>query len=300
MDIQWTDGLVPVKADETCESLIPGGAAILQKRDGFRFGTDAVALARFAVSHLRVRNGRRLTERAVDLGTGTGIIPLLLALDTEIPRIHAVEIQPDMADMARRSVAGNRLEERITVLEADLRQADVLLGRGCHDLVLCNPPYQPLGAAIHSEGKAERASRHEIHCTLADVVLQAARLLRNDGAFCVVHRPERLSELFCLMSAAGIEPKQLQMLHRSAHAPPSLVFVRGVRCGRRGLQILPPLIGPGGGAPQERENRQVGEEQSEREGHKDCMALPGERADRKGATWQDASTCRSTRRRHEA
>lgn len=246
MSIQWTDGLVPVQADETREYLIPDGAAILQKRDGFRFGTDAVALARFAATHLRVRNGRRLTERAVDLGTGTGIIPLLLALDTEIPQIRAIEIQSDMADMARRSVAGNRLEERITVIEADLRQADSLLGRGCHDLVLCNPPYQPMGAAIHNEGKTVRDSRHEIHCTLADVVGQAARLLRNDGAFCVVHRPERLAELFCLMSQSGIEPKQLQMLHRSSQAAPSLVFVRGIRCGRKGLTVLPPLIGSGG------------------------------------------------------
>lgn len=243
--IQWTDGLVPLEADETLEFLEPGGAAILQKRDGFRFGTDAVVLARFAMAHLRVRNGRRATEHAVDLGTGTGILPLLLAMGTKIPHIGAIEIQPGMADMARRSVAGNSLGDRITVLEADLRQADVMLGRSSQDLVLCNPPYQPAGAAIGNEGASVRAARHEIHCTLADVVEQAARLLRNDGAFCVVHRPERMAELFCLMSACGMEPKQLQMLHRSAQSPPSLIFVRGIRCGRKGLQVLPPLIGPG-------------------------------------------------------
>ena len=243
--IQWTDNLVPQQEDETLEFLEPGGAAILQKREGFRFGTDAVALARFAVAHLRIRNGRRATGHAVDLGTGTGILPLLLAQMTGIPQIRAIEIQPHMADMARRSVKGNGLENRITVLEADLRQADVLLGRGSQDLVLCNPPYQPAGAAIHNEGTSVRDARHEIHCTLADVVGQAARLLRNDGAFCIVHRPERLAELFCLMSANGIEPKQLQMLHRSAQAPPSLVFVRGIRCGRKGLQVLPPLFSPG-------------------------------------------------------
>jgi tRNA1Val (adenine37-N6)-methyltransferase len=242
MAISWTEGLVRTGEDETLEQLSPGGAAILQKKLGFRFGTDAVALASFASEHLRHSNGRRGTESMIDLGTGTGIIALLMALLTQIPHIRALEIQADMADMALRTVAGNRLENRITVLCADLRQADRILGRGCHDLVLCNPPYQPVGAALQNDLDSMSAARHEIHCTLSDVVGMAALLLRPAGAFCMVHRPERLPELFEVMKRSGMEPKQLQMVHRSAEKPPSLVLLRGLKGGRPGLHVLAPRL----------------------------------------------------------
>ncbi len=240
MDISWTDGLVRTGEDETLEMLAPGRAAILQKKQGFRFGTDAVALASFAAAHLRRSNGRRGVESMSDLGTGTGIIALLMALYTEIPQIHAFEIQAEMADMAIRTMTGNRLENRISVHRADLRQADRLLGRGSQDLVVCNPPYQPVGTALRNSLDALAAARHEIHCTLAEAVSQAALLLRPSGAFCIVHRPERLPELFAVMKQYGIEPKQLQMVHRSETVPPSLVLLRGLRGGKPGLHVLAP------------------------------------------------------------
>lgn len=240
MDISWTDGLSLMREDETLEMLTPGGAAILQKKQGFRFGTDAVALASFATAHLRRSNGRRGVENMADLGTGTGIIALLMALHTEIPHIYAFEIQMEMADMAIRTVAGNQLEKRISVCRADLRQADKLLGRGSQDLVVCNPPYQPVGAALRNSLDTLASARHEIHCTLADAVSQAALLLRPSGAFCMVHRPERLPELFAVMKQYGIEPKQMQMVHRSESMPPSLVLLRGLRGGKPGLHVLAP------------------------------------------------------------
>lgn len=240
MDFSWTDGLVRMGDDETFEVLTPGGAGILQKKQGFRFGTDALVLASFTILHLRRSNRRKRVENVVDLGTGTGIIALLLALKTDISRICALEIQMDMADMAIRSVAGNRLEERISVSCSDLRFADKLLGRGNQDLVVCNPPYQPVGAALQNTLLAMASARHEIHCTLEDVVSQAALLLRPSGAFCMVHRPERLPELFEVMKRYGIEPKQLQMVHRSETASPSLVLVRGLRGGKPGLHVLAP------------------------------------------------------------
>ncbi len=240
MAISWTEGLVRTGEDETLELLTPGGAAILQKKQGFRFGTDAVVLASFASAHLRYGNGRRGTQSMVDLGTGTGIIALLMAMQTNIPRILALEIQTDMVDMAIRTVEGNRLENRISIYCADLRQADKLLGRGSHDLVVCNPPYQPVGTSLRNDLESMAASRHEIHCTLADAVGMAALLLRPAGAFCMVHRPERLPELFEVMKRNGMEPKQLQMVQRSDAKPPSLVLVRGLKGGKPGLHILAP------------------------------------------------------------
>lgn len=242
----WQAEASPTRPDETLEILNEAGAAILQKKDGFRFGTDAVALVDFARAHIRFSKGRKGVEQMADLGTGTGIIALLMALDTEIPTVHAIELQPDMADMAARSVAGNGLEGRIRVQCADLRQSDKLLGCGSQDLVLSNPPYQPAGAALHNQLDAVAMARHEIHCTLEDVILQASRLLRFGGAFCLVHRPERLTEIFVCMRRHGLEPKQLQMVHRSFSAPPSLVLVRGLRGGKPGLHVLAPRMASDG------------------------------------------------------
>jgi len=242
MQKRWQEDLAAVKPGETVEVLHDDGAAILQKKDGFRFGTDAVVLAAFAQDHIRYGNGRRGVERMADLGTGTGIIALLMALHTVIPIIHAIELQPDMADMAARSAAGNLLADRLKIHCADLRQADLLLGCGSQDLVVSNPPYQPVGTSLRNNLEPVALARHEIHCTLEDVTNQASRLLRPGGAFCLVHRPERLPEIFGCMRQFGLEPKQLQMVQRSVSAPPSLVLIRGLRGGRPGLQVLAPRM----------------------------------------------------------
>lgn len=242
MSNAWMQDIVSVAADESLEWLTPGGMAVIQKREGFRFGTDALALVRFTLSHLRRGNGRKPVTRALDLGTGSGIMPLLLARDTDIEWVSGIEIQPWMAEMASRSVKGNGLSHRVSIHQGDLREAANLFGRATQDLVISNPPYQPMGAALRSQRQGVDAARHEIHCTLEDVVTQAAALLRPGGAFCLVHKPERLTELMLLSTRVGLEPKQLQFLHQSPGKPPSLMLVRALRGGRRGLHVLPPMV----------------------------------------------------------
>lgn len=239
---RWTKGLVPVHPDETLEWLTPDGMAVIQKKEGFRFGTDALALAGFALSHLRRGNGKKPLASVLDLGTGSGILPLLLARDTLAAQVTGIEIQPEMANMASRSVIGNALSHRVRIVEGDLKSAGSLIGRGSQDLVLSNPPYQPIGAALRSGRAGVDAARHEVFCTLADVVAQASACLRPGGAFCLVHKPERLTELMLLLNREGLEPKQLQFLHPHAGKPPSLMLVRALRGGRRGLHVLPPLL----------------------------------------------------------
>lgn len=241
MTYAWQEGAASVEQEETLEWLSPGGMAVLQKRGGFRFGTDALALARFARTHLRRGNGRSRVSRMADLGTGTGILPILLARDTPIPNLVGLEIQEEVARMAARSVLGNGLSNRVSILHGDLREATRLLGRGTQDLVLANPPYQPIGAALRNHSQTLDASRHEVFCTLRDVVVQASGLLRPGGAFCLIHKPERLTELMLLLTEAGLEPKQLQFIHPGCGRPPSLMLVRALRHGRRGLHVLPPL-----------------------------------------------------------
>lgn len=221
-------------AGERLDDLQRGGLRILQKTGGFRFGTDAVLLADFA--------GVRGRDRVVDLGTGTGILPLLLAARAPSASFAAIEIQPEMADMAARSVALNGLAGRIDVLEADLREAPALLGYGRADLVVCNPPYGRQGATLTNPDPSRAVARHEIGCTLADVMESAARLLRNGGRLAMVFPAPRLLELLDAQRGARIEPKRVRLVHQSVNDPPKLALVEGVKQARPALHWLPPLI----------------------------------------------------------
>jgi len=219
---------------ERLDDLQRGGLRILQKVHGFRFGTDAVLLAHFA--------GVRPGDRVVDLGTGTGILPLLMSARRPDAAFTAVELQPDMAEMAARSVALNRLEERIAVREADLRDAPSLLGCGRTDLVVCNPPYSPLGAALPNCDAARALARHEVGCTLAQVIESASALLRNGGRLAMVFPAQRLLELLDAQRAARVEPKRVRLVHQRVEDSPKLALVEGVKLARPALHWMPPLI----------------------------------------------------------
>ena len=224
-------------------SLLPGerlddlqcdGLKLIQRPDAFRFGTDSVLLADFAAPRMR--------ERAVDLGCGTGAIALLMAGHQPTATVAAVELQPDIADMAGRSVALNGLEARVQVHCLDMREAWRTLGAGRYSLAVCNPPYGRNGAALESQRETVRLARHEGDLTPSDVARSAAMLLKNGGRFCAVYPAPRAYELMRAMDDAGIAPKRLRTVHGVAGRAPKFVLLEGVKQGGSGLHWLTPLV----------------------------------------------------------
>ena len=209
-----------------------GGLVIIQKENGFRFGTDAVLLSDFAKD---VR-----ADRIVDLCTGTGIVPILLYAKTGASHIMGIEIQEEIADMAKRSVKLNDIGHRVSIECGDLRRLS--LTPHSYDMVTVNPPYMKCGNAITNDLDTKTISRHEVMCTLEDVISCSAKLLKNKGHLVMVHRPSRLADVISAMRRYNIEPKRLRMVHPQAHKAPSLFLIDGALCGGEELKVLPPLI----------------------------------------------------------
>lgn len=219
---------------ERLDDLQYKGLCIIQNPEHFCFGTDAVLLADFA----RVKRG----DVVVDLGTGSGVILLLLSTRTQAERLTGVEIQSDVADMARRSVTLNALETKVDILCLDLIEAPERLGLGSADCVVCNPPYGKAGTGKHSENDVLRIARHEVCCTLADCVRSASRLAKSGGRVYFVHQSERLFELAAAMQAHHVEPKRIRLIQSSADKAPHLVLVEGIKLGKSGAHFLPTLL----------------------------------------------------------
>lgn len=223
-----------INAGERIDELHRNGYQIIQKTDGFCFGMDAVLLSGFAA----VKDG----ENALDLGTGTGIIPILLEAKTAGRHFSGLEIQHEMADMASRSVALNRLEDRIDIIEGDIREASRIFGRASFDVVTSNPPYMNDSHGLKNPDLPRAIARHEILCTLEDVVRETAALLRFGGRFYMVHRPRRLVDIICLLRQYGLEPKRLKFVHPFADKEANMVLVEAVRGGRTMMKVEKPLI----------------------------------------------------------
>ena len=217
--------------NETLDDL-QNGYSILQRKDGFRFGIDAVLLSDFA----KCKAGR-----VMDMCTGTGVIPILLAAKTEIQRIDAVEIQPEIADMAARSVELNGLGERIHIKCADLRQTPDIYGKCVFDAITVNPPYMRSGCGLKNEDEMKLISRHEIKCTLEDVISVASALLKPRGKLFMVHRPQRLADILCIMRGCGIEPKLMRLVAPGYGKVPNLVLIHGIKGASAELKLLPQL-----------------------------------------------------------
>ena len=211
------------------------GARFLRSPDGFPLGTDSVLLADFARGSGRIR-------AIADLGCGAGVLTVLLLQKFPQASALGVEIQPDAAALSRENLALNALESRAEIRCGDLRERACLTPAGGYDLVVSNPPYFAAGSGYTAPAECRAAARDERFCTLEDVCRAAAYLCRWGGSFAVVHRPERLSELFCAMTAVGLEPKRLRLVCPRAEAAPSLVLAEGRRGGKPGLTILPPLV----------------------------------------------------------
>ena len=223
-----------IREGERLESLQYGELRILQKEQGFHYGTDAVLLADFAAP----RSG----ERMVDLGTGTGVIAILAMSRQENATCQALEIQEDMADMARRSVLLNGMQDRIEVRACDFRSAYRELGNEAFTLAVCNPPYGKAGGTLVSETDARRIARHEDECTLLEVCQAASRLLRCSGRFAVVFPAPRLLELLNTLRDCRLEPKRVRLVHHDVTKAPKLALVEAIKNGGPTLQWMPPLI----------------------------------------------------------
>ncbi|MBQ3124830.1 MAG: tRNA1(Val) (adenine(37)-N6)-methyltransferase [Clostridia bacterium] len=218
--------------NETLDDL-QNGYYIIQKDSGFRFGIDAVLLSDFAKS---------VTGKVMDLCTGTGIIPLLLVAKSNAEHIDAVEIQPEIADMAKRSVEYNSLTEKVNIQCADLKDAPRLFGKSTYDAVTVNPPYMRTGSGLLNETDNKTISRHEIKCNLDDVIRVSSELLKPHGRLFMVHRPSRLAEIFSAMRQYKLEPKIMRLIAPTEGKEVNLVLVCGIKCAKSDLKIMPTLF----------------------------------------------------------
>ncbi len=225
---------VLLKENERIDDLQRNGYCIIQDPDRFCFGMDAVLLSGFAA----VKDGARV----LDLGTGTGIIPILLAAKTGAAHLTGLEIQADSADMAGRSVALNGLEEKIEIVTGDIKEADKLFDAASVDVVTCNPPYMIGRHGLKNPEDAKAIARHEILCTLEDVASQTARLLAPGGKFFLVHRPFRLAEIMVTLKKYKLEPKRMRLVYPFADKEPNMVLLEAVRGGRPRMTVEKPLI----------------------------------------------------------
>ncbi|NLJ40078.1 MAG: tRNA1(Val) (adenine(37)-N6)-methyltransferase [Clostridiales bacterium] len=225
---------VVINDGERIDDLEFKGLKIIQDPDAHCFGMDAVLLSHFAKAHPG--------EGVVDLGTGTGIIPILMSGRSKDTVFYGVEIQPPMADMARRSIELNALEDRIQIIKGDLKKSPDILGHGKYQLVTVNPPYKKLGTGILNPNKAKAVARHEVLCTLEDVLEAASKLLVKGGRFCMVHRPNRLADIMIEMKNHRLEPKRIRFVYPGLMKAPNMLLVEGQMGARPHLTLLPPLI----------------------------------------------------------
>ena len=225
---------VEILEDERVDDLQRNGYHIIQKRNGFCFGMDAVLLAGFA----RVNPG----ERAIDLGTGTGIIPILLEARYEGEHYTGLEIQEEVAEMARRSVRLNGLEDKVDIALGDIKEAGVRFGRAQFDVVTSNPPYMNDAHGLKNPDLPKAIARHEVLCTLDDVVREAAGLLKPGGRFYMVHRPHRLIEIINTLTKYKLEPKRMKLVHSFVDKDANMVLIEAVRGGKSMIKVEAPIV----------------------------------------------------------
>ncbi len=225
---------INLKEQERIDDLQRNGYRIIQHPDKFCFGMDAVLLSGFC----RIKEG----DKVLDLGTGTGIIPILLEAKTKANHITGLEIQEESADMATRSVLLNQLEDKITIKTGDIKEAGVIFQAASFDAITCNPPYMIGNHGIKNPDAPKAIARHEILCTLEDVISQAAYLLKPGGNFFLVHRPFRLVEIFSTLTKYKLEPKRMQMVHPYLNQEPNMVLIEAKRGAKSRITIEKPII----------------------------------------------------------
>ncbi len=206
---------------------------IIQDKEKFSYGIDAVLLADFAYI--------RKKDKVVDLGTGNGIIPLILAGAYGPQKIYGVEIQEEVAKMARRSVSLNKLEDKIEILNIDLKNLEEDLEEDSVDKILSNPPYMKIGQGFTNPNQALSIARHEVHCTIEDIMEKANYLLKQNGRLYLIHRPNRLVDIFCLGRKHKMEAKRIRLIHPKEGREANLVLVELSKLGKEELRVEKPL-----------------------------------------------------------
>lgn len=222
-----------LKDGEQLDDLQLNGLKIIQKKNAFLFGIDAVLLANF----VSVKSGCT----ALDLGTGTGIIPILISAKTGAKRIVGLEIQEDMANMAKRSVAMNALNDKIEVLHCDFRDY-AKKNLGAFDVVISNPPYFRAKSGMLSQNSPKMIARHEITMNLADLFQSAAELLKPKGRFYLIHRPDRLVDVFCSAREHSLEAKKACLVMSKSDSPPKLILIECVKGAGAELKWIEPIV----------------------------------------------------------
>ncbi len=224
---------IQLKQNERIDDLQIQGFKIIQDLEGFCFGMDSVLLSDFC----DLKNN----SDVVDLGTGTGIIPLLIWAKNNLNKVYGVEIQREVAEMAERTMKMNGLENNIIIKNIDLKQAPNILGINKFDVVTSNPPYMNYGGGIVNPHDKKAISRHEIKCNLEDVIKSSSRLLKHNGKFFMVHRPHRIVDILCLLRQYKLEPKSIRFVHPQLHSKPNMVLIKSVKAAKPELKFQNPL-----------------------------------------------------------
>ena len=225
---------VEIKSHERVDDLHRNGYMLIQDPKRFCFGIDAVLLSGFA----RAEKG----SKVLDLGTGTGVIPILMEAKNEDAHFTALEIQEESAEMASRSVALNGLEEKIDIVCGDIKEADKLFKAASFDVITTNPPYMNDGGGIKNDYCPKTIARHEVLCSLDDIARVSSKLLKFGGKLFMVHRPHRLTDIMCTLRENKLEPKVIRFVHSYVDKEPTMVLVEATRSGKPMVKVMPPLI----------------------------------------------------------
>lgn len=226
--------MIPLLENERLDELQRNHYKIIQNQKKFRFGMDAVLLSGFTIV--------KKNEIVLDLGTGTGIIPILLEAKTEGKLFFGLEIQQESADMAKRSVQINKQEEKVKIVEGDLKQASNIFGKEMFDVVVTNPPYMKQFHGLQNPNHAKSIARHEIFCNLEDVIRESASVLKNNGRLYMVHRPFRFAEIIQELKKYRLEPKRVRFVYPYVDREPNMVLIEAMKNRNCGMKIEAPLI----------------------------------------------------------
>lgn len=219
-----------LKENERIDDLEFKGYKIIQNSEGFCFGIDSVLLSDFAKD---IRNN----SRVMDLGTGTGILCVLLSGKTNLKEIYGIEIQPEVADMAKRSVKLNSLQDKVKIINENILNLENVFEKGSFDAIVTNPPYKKINTGLQNESEKKLISRHELTANLEDFIKVSKDMLKDKGEFYMVHRPERLVDIIYLMRKYKIEPKQIRFVAPKPSKEPNLVLIKGVKNAKEFLKF---------------------------------------------------------------